>query len=64
MIADDGYGIQDCLGEGRECGRAAADAWRQAQGHGAAVAFGRAPDAGSPPPPGAGLGGYVVACGD
>ena len=42
IAANDGYGLQDCLGEGGECGRVVADAWCEAQGHGAALSFGRA----------------------
>ena len=44
VAANDGYGIQDCLGEGGECGRVVADAWCEAHGHGAALTFGRADD--------------------
>src|SRR5208283_2749087 len=44
VAANDGYGVQDCLGEGGECGRVVADAWCEAHGHGAALAFGRADD--------------------
>jgi hypothetical protein len=40
----EGYGIEDCLAEGGECGRAVADAWCEAHGHGAALAFGVADD--------------------
>ena len=70
IAANDGYGIEDCLGEGGECGRVVADAWCEAHGHGAAVAFGRAdPDhvtgaikvAGTPAK---GADPYVVTCGD
>ena len=39
-----GYGVEDCLGEGGECGRVVADAWCEAHGHGAAISFGRAED--------------------
>ena len=39
-----GYGVEDCLGEGGECGRIVADAWCEAHGHGAAISFGRAED--------------------
>ena len=44
VAANDGYGVQDCLGEGGECGHVVADAWCEAHGHGAALAFGRADD--------------------
>lgn len=40
----EGYGIEDCLAAGGECGRAVANAWCEAHGHGAALAFGRADD--------------------
>jgi hypothetical protein len=42
VAANDGYGVQDCLGEGGECGRVVADAWCEANGHGVALSFGRA----------------------
>ena len=57
IAANDGYGVQDCLGEGGECGRVVADAWCEAHGHGAALAFGRAHDV-------ADAESYVVTCGD
>jgi hypothetical protein len=40
----DGYGVEDCLSEGGDCGRVVADAWCEAHGHAAAVRFGRAED--------------------
>ena len=52
VAANDGYGVEDCLGEGGECGRVVADAWCEAHGHGGALSFGRAADA------------YVVTCGE
>jgi hypothetical protein len=52
VAGNDGYGVQDCLGEGGECGRVVADAWCEAHGHGGALSFGRAADA------------YVVTCGE
>lgn len=67
VAANDGYGIQDCLGEGGECGQVVADAWCEAHGHGAALAFGPAEDvtgaigaaaSSRPDRP------YVVTCGD
>ena len=36
-----GYGVEDCLGEGGECGRVVADAWCEAHGRGAALDFGQ-----------------------
>jgi len=71
VAANDGYGVQDCLGEGGECGRVVADAWCEAHGHGAALAFGRADDitgairvAASAAPPADDAAAYVVTCGD
>jgi hypothetical protein len=58
IAANDGYGLQECLGEGGECGRAVADAWCAAEGRGAALSFGRA-NAGA-----ATDAAYVVTCGD
>jgi hypothetical protein len=57
IAANDGYGLQDCLGEAGECGRAVADAWCAAEGRGAALSFGRANGAVTAPA-------YVVTCGD
>jgi len=57
VAANDGYGVQDCLGESGECGRAVADAWCAAEGRGAALSYGRADDVASSPA-------YVVTCGD
>ena len=56
IAANDGYGLQDCLGEGGECGRVVADAWCTAEGRGAALSYGRAPGAPGPA--------YVVTCSD
>ncbi|HEY1944140.1 MAG TPA: hypothetical protein VGH40_18660 [Roseiarcus sp.] len=44
VAGNDGYGIEDCLAEGSECGQVVADAWCEAHGHGAAISFGRAAD--------------------
>jgi hypothetical protein len=44
VSAADGYGVEDCLGEGGDCGRVVADAWCEAHGHGAAISYGRAED--------------------
>jgi hypothetical protein len=68
VSATDGYGVQDCLGDGDECGRIVADAWCEAHGHGAALTYGRAEDvtgairlasAGDKAPAP-----YVITCGD
>jgi hypothetical protein len=68
IAAAQGYGVQDCLAEGGECGQVVADAWCEAHGHGPAISFGPVGDevtgalAGSrvadPASP------YVVRCGD
>jgi hypothetical protein len=58
IAANDGYGLQECLGEGGECGRAVADAWCAAEGRGAALSFGRADAAAATDAA------YVVTCGD
>jgi hypothetical protein len=41
IAAAPGYGVEDCLAEGGECGRAVPDAWCEALGGGAALKFGR-----------------------
>ncbi len=60
IAAASGYGVEDCLGEGGECGQVVADAWCEAHGRGAAVKFGRsdrpADDAASRP--------YFIICGN
>lgn len=40
IAANDGYGLEDCLAGGAECGRVVADAWCEAHGHGHALAYG------------------------
>lgn len=64
----EGYGIEDCLAEAGECGRAVADAWCEAHGHGAALAFGVANDItgaiSSRTGPTEGQRPYMVRCGD
>ncbi|MDE3176671.1 MAG: hypothetical protein KGM15_11275 [Pseudomonadota bacterium] len=40
IAANDGYGLEDCLAGGAECGHVVADAWCEAHGHGHALAFG------------------------
>lgn len=40
VAANDGYGLEDCLAVGSECGHVVADAWCEAHGHGHALAFG------------------------
>ncbi len=59
IAANDGYGLEDCLGEGGgECGRAVADAWCAAEGRGAALSYGRADGVVAP------HAAYVVTCDD
>jgi hypothetical protein len=67
IATTDGYGVEDCLGEGGECGHVVADAWCEAHGHGAALSFGLAEDVTNAiPAGGAGKMGppYIVTCGD
>ena len=45
VISDtEGYGIMDCVTDGKACGRVVADAWCEAHGLGSARSFGRAAD--------------------
>jgi hypothetical protein len=44
IAATDGYGVEDCLADGGECGRVVADAWCEAHGRGPAISFGLADD--------------------
>jgi hypothetical protein len=67
IAATDGYGVEDCLGEGGECGHVVADAWCESHGHGAALSFGLAEDiTNTIPGGGGGKTGvpYIVRCGD
>ena len=49
IAAEAGYGVEDCLGEGGECGKAVADAWCESNGGGTAIKYGLAADgAGAP----------------
>ncbi len=68
IAATEGYGVEDGLAEGGDCGRVVADAWCEAQGRGAAISFGLADDvtgaiaasvaAAKPHSP------YIIRCGD
>jgi len=58
VAAASGYGLEDCLSEGGECGRVVADAWCEAHGRGAALKFGLSNEV-SP-----GLQPYFITCGD
>jgi hypothetical protein len=67
IAAAEGYGVEDCLAEGGECGKVVADAWCEAHGHGAAISFGAADDVTDAiPGVAAGKSGspYVVHCGE
>jgi hypothetical protein len=64
----EGYGVQECLDAGGECGPAMADAWCQSQGRARAVSYGPSHD-----PNAAALAdgsrevqasAYVITCGD
>jgi hypothetical protein len=65
IAANDGYGLEDCLAVGSECGQVVADAWCEAHSHGHALAFGprnalqgRATQIAAADEP------YVIKCGD
>jgi hypothetical protein len=65
IAANDGYGLEDCLSTGAECGRVVADAWCEAHGHGHALAFGpRSVVDERAIPVSASDEAYVVRCGD
>ena len=65
IAAGAGYGVEDCLGEGSECGRVVADAWCVAHGRGAALKFGRSGDASDASKSSLSLAGpYFITCGD
>jgi hypothetical protein len=60
IAAASGYGVEDCLGEGGECGQVVADAWCEAHGRGVALKFGRSDS------PADGVAGrpYFITCGN
>jgi hypothetical protein len=65
IAANDGYGLEDCLAAGNECGQVVADAWCEAHGHGHALAFGpRSAIEGRATPVSATDEPYVIKCGD
>jgi hypothetical protein len=65
IAANDGYGLQECLEAGSECGGVVADAWCEAHGHGHALSFGaRGALAGGAMRIAADDDTYVVKCGD
>lgn len=61
IAATSGYGVEDCLGEGGECGRVVADAWCEAHGRGAALKFGQDLEFGASSN---GPGPYFITCGE
>ena len=61
IAATSGYGVEDCLGEGGECGRVVADAWCEAHGQGAALKFGQDNESGDLM---AGRRPYFITCGE
>ena len=66
IAAATGYGLEDCLGEGGECGGVVANAWCETYGHGSALKYGQAGedfDATSKVSSSA-PGAYFVTCGD
>lgn len=58
IAATPGYGAEDCLAEGGECGRVVADAWCQSHGRSAAVRFGQSDSGADAAKP------YFIICGD
>lgn len=65
VAANDGYGLEDCLAPGSQCGQVVADAWCEAHGHGHALAFGqRSALEGRATPISAKDEPYVIKCGD
>ena len=65
VAANDGYGLEDCLAAGSECGRVVADAWCEAHGHGHALAYGtRGSIGGAATQVSANDDPYIVRCGD
>lgn len=58
IAAAQGYGVEDCLAEGGECGHVVADAWCEAHGRGEAVSFGRSEGEQTALRP------YFITCGD
>ncbi|HUB64891.1 MAG TPA: hypothetical protein VL996_10700 [Methylocella sp.] len=58
--SNDGYGFEECLKAGSECGLIVADAWCKAHGFGASKSFGPETDGTKDGAPGA----FHVICGD
>ena len=59
IAAGQGYGVEDCLAEGGECGHVVANAWCEAHGRGEALRFGRSDGGGA-----ADARPYFITCGD
>ena len=65
VAANDGYGLEDCLAAGSECGHVVADAWCDAHGHGHALSFGpRSAMDGRATPVSTTDDPYIIQCGD
>jgi hypothetical protein len=65
IAANDGYGLEDCLAAGSDCGQVVADAWCEAHGHGHALAYGpRSAIENRPTKVSAVDEPYVIKCGD
>lgn len=65
VAANDGYGLEDCLAAGSQCGQVVADAWCEAHGHGHALAYGlRNAIDGRATPVSTTDEAYVIKCGD
>ena len=65
IAANDGYGLQECLAGGEECGQVVADAWCEAHGHGKAISFGPASSLSSTAiSVSTAAEAYVISCGD
>lgn len=58
--SNDGYGFDDCLKTGSECGLVVADAWCKAHGYGASKSFGPGTESSAEAAPGS----YLVTCRD
>jgi hypothetical protein len=65
VAANDGYGLQDCLAGGSECGQVVADAWCEAHGRGKALSFGPASQFSSAATKiSTSMDAYVISCGE
>jgi hypothetical protein len=65
VAGNDGYGLDDCLAPGSQCGQVVADAWCEAHGRGHALAYGpRSVVDGRPTPVSATDEPYFIKCGD